>query len=451
MSLLGGAVLALLLALVCAAKRPAAALALMAGTLYLTQGEVLELGVHLYPQRVLGLAACLRVLARGEFPAGGLNRIDRALVLAYGYTTAVFLLRSAFGQATDASIAQVSALDKVGILADVLLGYFAFRGLIVGLDEFIGFLRGFAVLLAPYVALLAVEWSSGHNPLAVVGGLPDLWVDGARLRCRGSFRHPSLLGTLGASFFPLYVGLALVPGQRVAGWGGVLLCLAIVFFSGSGGPASFVGVGLLGWLLWSVRAQMAWVRRGMVATLALLALVMKKPLWYLPDRLSAITGGDGWHRSYLMDQAFTNIGHWWLAGMPLDATREWFPYLVMGAVDITNLYISFGIDAGLIALALFVLLLVRAFSALGSALAAARRAAPDSSAAEFLLWGLGAALAGHMANWIGITYFDQTYLVWLMQLAAISGLKQGGDALAAVSAAPAPARLPYQRYRQTSC
>lgn len=448
MSLLGGAVLALLLALVCGAKRPAAALALMAGTLYLTQGEVLELGVHLYPQRVLGLAACLRVLARGEFPAGGLNRIDRALVLAYGYTTAVFLLRSAFGQATDASIAQVSALDKVGILADVLLGYFAFRGLVRGLDEFIGFLRGFAVLLAPYVALLAVEWTSGHNPLALVGGLPDLWVDGKRLRCWGSFRHPSLLGTLGASFFPVYIGLALVPGQRVAGWGGMLLCLAIVFFSGSGGPASFVGIGLLGWLLWGVRAHMAWVRRAVAAALALLAVTMQKPLWYLPDKLSAITGGDGWHRSYLMDQAFTNIDKWWLAGMPLDATREWFPYLVMGAVDITNLYISFGIDAGLMALALFILLLMRAFSALGSALAVARREAPDSSAAEFLLWGVGVALAGHAANWIGITYFDQTYLVWLAQLAAVSGLAQAGSVAAMAPALLKPTGLPYQRYRQ---
>ncbi len=450
MSLLGGAVLALLLGLVCLAQRPTAALALLAGTLYLTQGEVLELGVHLYPQRLLGLAACLRVLARGEFPAGGLNRIDRALVLAYGATTAVFLLRSAFGQATDASIAQASALDKVGILADVLLGYFACRGLVAGLDGFIGFLRGFALLLAPYVASLAVEWASGHNPLALVGGMPDLWVDGNRLRCWGSFRHPSLLGTLGASFFPVYVGLALVPGQRAAGLGGAALCLAVVFFSGSGGPASFVGVGLLGWLLWNIRAHMVWARRALLAALALLALIMKKPLWYLPDKLSAITGGDGWHRSYLMDQAFSHLGDWWLAGMPLDATREWFPYLVMGAVDITNLYISFGIDAGLLALGLFVLLLARAFSALGTALAVARRAAPRPGAAEFLLWGLGAALAGHAVNWIGITYFDQSYLVWLMQLAVIAGLTQAGAARVALPVAPEPARLPYQRYRQNA-
>ena len=31
-------------------------------------------------------------------------------------------------------------------------------------------------------------------------------------------------------------------------------------------------------------------------------------------------------------------------------------------------------------------------------------------------------LTAHIANWLGIIYFDQTYLLWFIQLAAISTL-----------------------------
>ena len=39
-----------------------------------------------------------------------------------------------------------------------------------------------------------------------------------------------------------------------------------------------------------------------------------------------------------------------------------------------------------------------------------------------MTWGLGAAVAGHMANFFSITYFDQTASLWLFQLAAISSV-----------------------------
>ena len=125
-----------------------------------------------------------------------------------------------------------------------------------------------------------------------------------------------------------------------------------------------------------------------------------------------------------MDVAFRNMDQWWFVGMPLDLTQDWFPYLVGGAVDITNLYLSFGLDAGLLAMALFILLLVRAFRSLGQALTTVRSSSLTPSEAEFLLWGLGAMLSGHISNWIAITYFDQTNVVWFMQLAAISSISQ---------------------------
>jgi hypothetical protein len=35
---------------------------------------------------------------------------------------------------------------------------------------------------------------------------------------------------------------------------------------------------------------------------------------------------------------------------------------------------------------------------------------------------LGAVLTVHIINWFGIAYFDQMYVIWFMQLAAVSSL-----------------------------
>lgn len=423
MNSFGASVLALLVAVVTLAPRRWALLGMVAGALYLTQGQSVDfVGLKLYPLRILELAGFVRVMIRREFSFSRINGIDKAVLLLYAYVTTVFLLRAALGGSTSTNIGQVSNFDKVGTMMDAWLCYFTFRGLITTLGDLVSFLRGFCLLLAPYVVLVTIERLTGQNPLVIVGGMARVWVEEGRTRCFGSFRHPSLLGTLGASFLSLYIGLAFTKSNRLLALIGISLCLGIVFLSGSGGPATFVAVVLLAWLMWALRRKMFLLRRAIVGMLVLLAVFMKAPLWYLPDKMSLIFGGDGWHRSYLMDQAFSNIDKWWLAGMPLVQTKDWFPYLVMGAADITNSYLVFGIDAGILGIILFILLLVRAFKSLGQALATARRSSQAPTDAELLLWGLGAMLAGHAANWIAITYFDQTYSIWFMQLATISSI-----------------------------
>jgi hypothetical protein len=162
---------------------------------------------------------------------------------------------------------------------------------------------------------------------------------------------------------------------------------------------------------------------------------MKAPVWYLPAKISSLTGGDGWHRSYLMDTAFGDFSNWWLAGMDIEQTKEWFPYTVVtGGADITNQYLAFGLDAGLLAMVLFILLIVAGFNAIGRALMSLHTVTLVSSETEYLLWGLGCTLAVHISTWFGITYtFDQTYVIWFMQLAAISSISQTGVAISSQS------------------
>lgn len=403
-------------------SRRSALLALVAGTMFLGQGVSFNIGLNIYPMRFLVLVAFIRVLKRREMTFSGLNELDRAFLGAYGFAVVVYLIRTAMGYGTSESISQTSNLSKFGGFCDTFLGYFAFRGLLRGVDDLKHFLIRLPLLLLPYVGSLAVERMSGTNPLGMLGGPPNMWLDAeGRARCFGSFAHPSLLGTFGASFLLLYVPLFFESSTRMRATIAIGCCLAIVGLANSGSPVSFLILGLGIWALWPLRRSVSQLKLGAGIGLLITAFAMNSPIWYLPTRISGIVGGSGWHRSYLMERGFADIDKWWLAGMPLDLTVGWFPYLIMGAADMTNLFLQFGVDGGLLALLLLILALVMAFRRVGRALVAARQL-PEDRLSELFLWALAAALIGHIINFFAITYFDQFNMIWMMQMAAISGV-----------------------------
>ncbi len=419
MNFISASILIFLIAVVLFASRRGALLAMAAGVLCLTQYSSIDLaGFHMYAIRFLEMAGLIRVIARREFSLSRLNQLDRMFLFFYSYLTVISLLRSN----------QFLAF-QVGIFTDAVLCYFTFRGLITEFDDLRWFLRAFVILLIPYVALLCVEAWTAHNLLYFIAGRTNAYVffRKGRVRCVGSFREYSILGSLGASFFPLYIGLSFSKANRSYAIAGIILSSAIVVLSNSGGPACFAIIGVLGWALWPFRYRMRLIRRATVAMVIALALVMKAPIWYLPTHLKFITSGDAWHRSYLIETAIRHLDKWWLWGMPTARTLHWFTYVNVAsdAADITNQYISFGLAAGLPAIALFVWLLIRAVKVLGRKLTEVRLTSVETSEAESLLWGLGVMLAGHIANFTAITYFDQFYVIWFMQLAFISILGDG--------------------------
>jgi len=417
MNPIGATILVILICVVLAAPRRWALMGMMAGVLYITQGQQIQvLGLNLFAIRFLELAGFLRVMGRHEFSFSTLNKVDRALIWLYTYATIIYLLRSSEGQTF-----------VIGAAVDAFLCYFTFRGLIGDMEDFRWFLRAFIFLLAPYALLVVAESLTGHNPFATLfgGSGDDDWRHG-RPRCIGSFREPDLLGMFAASFIPLFVGLAFIPRELKRALLAISLCLIIALMANSGGAVAAAAMGLLGWLFWRWRTKMQKVRRGIVGMIVVLAIVMKAPVWFIFAHISSITGGDGWHRSYLIDVAYRHLGQWWLVGMPIKGTSGWFPYGLgtQDQADITDQYISFGLMSGVPAVILFIVLLTRAFSNLGRALAHVRSGVSANRETEFLLWGLGVMLVVHIMDWFGITYFDQMYVVWFMQLAAISGLSE---------------------------
>ncbi len=410
-----GALLTTLIALgVICGGRGLATTSFVAAVMYLPQQQSLDIGgLTITALRMIEVFGFLRICLRGETRGLSLNRIDKAFFLTYTYAGIVFLLRSSVAQA-----------ETVGWACDTMLCYLIFRSLIRSDEDFRGLLRSMAVLMVPYVVLLTIEMATGTNPFSALGTWTS-WVElrEGRVRAMGSFRNPSLLGTFGACFLPLYVALFREKsGQRYAVLG-ACCCAYIVYAANSGGPISAMGAGLLGCLLWRLRRHMRLFRITAALTLVVLGMVMEAPVWSLLERMSFITGGSGWHRAHLITMAWQDFDKWWPVGMPLSQTTQWFPYTlgITGTADITNAFVDFGLKAGLAAIAIFVYLLSAGFGAIGRSIPAVH--VDDRSAAHScMLWGLGCALAAHVVTWFGITYFDQTFVWWVIDIAVISSL-----------------------------
>jgi hypothetical protein len=410
---IAGVILAFCLGCVFMRSRKIAVYGLLIGTLFITQDSALIIGGQtFFATRILTLAGMVRVLLRKEYSFRSRNKGDRIIFWLYGYSTLILLLRS-----------DGPAAYRVAKFLDAFSGYIVFRGLIKDLDDVKSMLLGVAIMMVPYAGMVGVEFLTHKSPFTYLGGQAHGWIRGDRVRCFGSFRHPSIMGSLGVTFFPMFFALLWDIRARSVALVGLIACLATVVFSNSGGPLSSFMVGVVGWSLWLIRTRMQLFRRCMLALVLLLALIMKAPIWYLIAKLSSVTGGTGWHRSYLIDIAMRQIDKWGLFGMSLEQTRYWFAYRLAatGTADITNQFISFGLSAGVAALILFVYYFVWAFSECGKAgwrLRLENEGAPTLD--ERLIWGFAVMITVHMFNLLGITYFDQFYVIWFLQLAALN-------------------------------
>jgi hypothetical protein len=440
MNAVSASILLVLLLVVCFGTRRWALLGVMACVFFLTQGHAFEAaGLRLFPIRFVVAFAFARVVARGELDWSRLNRIDGTLLLLYNYAAVVWILRSHQFEA-----------QQVASAIDPTLCYLAFRGLIRSVDDVRWFLSVFVLLLLPFTALIYTERLTGQNSFLIVGGYPQLYFRDGVARAMGPFRHAILMGSIAASFLSLYIALALAQKRRVAAALGAVLCLGLIVLSNSGGPVTSAGAVFLGWSLWPLRKRMRLVRWVAVAVLLLLVVFMKAPIWYLPFKISSIVGGGGYHRSLLMEQAWRHLHQWWLVGMDVRDTGAWMPYVldtVGGGADVTNQFLVFGIRGGLLPVVLVIGVLSLAFVAVGKLLASARASGDSKTADELLLWGLGVALFVHAVSWLGTSYFDQSWVVWLMHLAAVSGAMHVAERVAPARSSVGPVTQATSRSR----
>lgn len=396
-------------------SRRAAAVCLLAGVLFITQGQQVSLfGVSFHYFRFLEIVGMIRIVRNWELRSLKFNNVDTWLLRLYSLLAIVSIIRS-----------DDNSIYYIGRSIDAVFCYLIFRCLIQGLLDWVYVLRAASFMLVMYAGLVAVEGLTGRNPWSVMGGVYEgYYFRNDKPRCMGSFQHPILMGTLGSSLIPVYIALLLTRTDMLMALIAIPACLSLIYFANSGGPVSALAAGLVGWALWPFRARMKVIRLGLLMLVIILAIFMKAPIWYLPSKVSSITGGGGWHRSYLLECAFNDIQKWWLIGMPLKDTADWFPYSIddFGGADITNQYLAFGLAGGLASMLIFIYISVLVFSSIGNSLRNFDGKNLPINLYSSLIWSMGVLLVVHIVSWFGVSYYDKSFILMLMQIAVISSL-----------------------------
>src|SRR5208282_1080478 len=259
------------------------------------------------------------------------------------------------------------------------------------------------------------EMATGHNPYAVLEGAQASFYDtlmqrADRFRATGCFAHPILAGTFGAILIPLFV-LLWREGRknRTLALVGIVSATVITVTSNSSTPVLAYAAGVLALCLWPVRGWMRSIRWGIALTIVALHLVMKAPVWHLIARIDISGGSSSYHRFMLVDECIRHFGDWWFVGVKSTADWGWDMW------DTANQYVSICDNSGLLPFILFLATIVFGFKYLGRA-----RKLVENKKQQSFLWALGAALFANAVAFFGISYVDQTQVVWYSLLAAIS-------------------------------
>lgn len=357
--------------------------------------------------RILLLFGWMRLIVRGELRPLRMNEIDVAFFSWVLVAGTAFVIREESFSAVVYRLGQ--AFDAVGV-------YFLTRTLLRRPDDSVKAVRFLAICAALVVVPMTIEWATGRNLFAVLGGVPALTIirDG-RLRCQGAFSHPILAGTFGATLVPVFVGMyvAFPKLRRLALVGAISGTLIAILATSSGAIMSLLA-GFIGLALWRFRRHTRAMRRGLVVVLLILHFARDKPVWHLIARVSDVMGGEGFHRYRLIDAFVNHWSEWFLVGTP--STEHWGPVLW----DTTNQYVDEGVTGGIFALLAFVILLSLAFRGTGIAARAGGRVGRKPAAQAFWCWGIGCGLLAHATAFMSVSYWGQMQVLLVLFLALIS-------------------------------
>jgi hypothetical protein len=389
-----------------------APLPLLIGASYITLGQGIEIGpFNFYVIRILITLGVLRVMLKGERIVGGWRSLD-GLIAIWGVLA---VLSSFFHENFSAAL-----INRLGLAYDTLGIYFLLRIFIQDSESVMALFRIVVIVLVPIAIEMSVETLTGKNEFSFLGGVPaESEVRNGKVRAQGPFAHSILAGTVGAVCLPL--ALLFWRKHRRLALLGLITTGAIVWASRSSGPIMTAAVVCFGLGLWHVRTHMRLIRWGAVLGFIALNLAMNAPVYYLLARIDLTGSSTSWYRAALIESAIKHLDEWWLGGT--DYTRHW---MATGAswseeqADITNYYIKMGIIGGLPLLLLFVGVLASGFATLSRALRQNKGKSMDN---QYLLWTLGAILAGHAATMMSVSYFDQSIVFLYLVLATIGSVQ----------------------------
>jgi hypothetical protein len=407
---------------------------LLALSLLIPLGQGLTLGpAHLQSFRIMILIGWARILwgkfsGDREFSGFRFNRLDKIIIAWAIVATVTFTILYGAWEAF---------LNHLGFLYSAWGDYFMFRWLVRDRKDVDRMIKTLALVCTVLAIFMVREQLSGQNVFGYLGGVPVVTsMREGRIRSQGPFRHPILAGTFAATLVPLFVGLWL-QGRRSRKLAvvGALAAMTVAVTSASSTPLMAVFAGAVAWSLWPLRRGMRALRWGIALLLLSLHLVMKGPVWSLINRVDLVGGSSGYHRFMLIDQTVRHFWDWWLVGVQDSGTWAYEMW------DTSNQFVDTAVQGGLLTLVLFIAIIAYSFKLIGDA---RKRIESRDRKGALRVWALGCTLFANVAAFFGITYFDQTTVMWyslLALIAAASSMKQYSFLVASIEKKPREPRL----------
>ncbi len=372
---------------------------------------VVDVGVAFTLTKLLILTGLIRAITGRTLVWSSRNPLD--LLFAVWACWAVI---SSFGH----NPADLNPLTvRLSLVYDYFGTYLYARSYLGNYESVLRFAKLLAACMIVLAAMMTIEKTTSRNLTMTImtGSMSEAQSRGGKVRAGGTFMHPILAGTVGATSGILLAFL----GRRNRRQAILVAasCGLIVYSSASSGPIMTLGAGLGALILWRWRTRLSSIRTLVILTIVGLHFAMEAPVWYLMARVDLAGGSTGWHRAELISQALAHINRWWFMGT--DYTRDWFAYGLDWSpyvADITNLYIQMGVTGGLPLMVLFIAILAKTFQLLGRQLMAMRSARDPR---EFMSWCFGAALFAHCITFLSVTYFDQSYASYCLLIGAVPG------------------------------
>lgn len=362
--------------------------------------QILFFGLHCYTHLMLIIIGFIRFSQARFRIAGGVNGIDKVFIIWASYRTVALLMT------TWPNV----AAEQVAICIQLFCGYFLLRYLIQDKDDISCATKAMALAAGVLGVFMLNERFGGVNLFGYLGGaslIPEL--RNGTVRAQATFGHSILAGCFGATLLPLFFWLWKGGRSKAFGSIGLAGSTLMVMTSNSSTPllAYVAGIGAL--VLWPIRESMRAVRWGIVLVIALLAAVMKAPVWFLIERVSDVMGsGGGYMRAFLVDTCIRHVRDWWLIGTNQNGMWGYDMW------DLSNQFVCEAYAGGLVALVCFVIMIVRSYSRLGTM----RKRASRTDG--WLLWSLGAVMLSHIFAFFGVAYWDQTQIWWFAFLTMVS-------------------------------
>lgn len=373
--------------------------------------RVLVANLNITPPRILLLCGWIRLIIRSEYRLmNPINSIDKILI-CYGVWAIVSY--TLLEQTMSAFV------YRLGVASYSIGTFFLVRCYIIDIDDIMRIIKVVLLLVIFMTPVVAIERLTQNNYFSVFENVASYtYLREGKVRCFGSFSHPITLGSFGACLTALAFFMLWSKENKVLGLVGLIASTLIVFFSSSSGPVFSLLAAVFGLFMWRYRKHIRIFVWGFFFTLIGLHLVMKGPVWSLMNKVGVFTGSSTYHRFMIIDRLIANFNEWWLLGT--HSTKYWADFGDM--TDVSNHYARVAVDGGILALALFIMIIIFCFRHIGKMIALTQ----DNVNHQKLFWSLGVGMFSYAVSFLGVSLWDQTSIIWFFLIATIASIKYEG-------------------------